>query len=200
VLPCRAGRSRFLKCRSSVACDRQSIPLEGKDSQRNFEVLCNKTDVDHQHRIKVHLVEGGNTPSIELKVNLEGKRKTATALAVVDSGATGNLISKKLVRKYHIPELELPQRMDLINANGTKSIIDTRVKVNMIIGQQEHKHKEQISFFVGDIGTHDILLGTDWLIKHNPTIDWNKYTLTMNRCLHTCQQQYPVTIKAPRLS
>jgi hypothetical protein len=76
--------------------------------------------------------------------------------------------------------------MDLINANGTKSIIDTRVKVNMTIGQQEHNHKEQISFFVGDIGTHDILLGTDWLIKHNPTIDWNKYTLTMNRCPHTC--------------
>jgi hypothetical protein len=88
--------------------------------------------------------------------------------------------------------------MDLINANGTKSIIDTRVKINMTIGQQEQNHEEQISFFVRDTGTHDILLGTDWLIKHNPTIDWNKYTLTMNQCLHTCQQQYPVTIKAPR--
>jgi hypothetical protein len=180
VLPCRAGRSGFLKCQSSVVCDQQSIPLEGKDSQSNFEVLCNKTDVDHQQRIKVHLVEGGNAPLIELKVNLEGKQKNATALAVIDSGATGNLISKKLVQKYHIPELELLQRMDLINANGSKSIINTRVKVNMIIGQQEHKHKEQISFFVRDIETHDILLGTDWLIKHNPTIDWNKYTLTMN--------------------
>jgi hypothetical protein len=135
---------------------------------------------------------------IELKVNLEGKRKTTTALAVVDSGATGNLVSKKLVKRHHIPELELPQKMDLINANGTKSTIDTRIKVNMTIGRQGHNHKKQISFFVRDIGTHDILLGTDRLIKHNPTIDWNRYTLTMNRCPHTCKQQYPITVRAPK--
>jgi hypothetical protein len=115
-------------------CDQHRIPLEGKDSQSNFEVLHNKKDVDHQREIKVHLVKGGNAPSIELKVNLEGKRKTTTALAVIDSGATGNLISKKLVKRYHIPELDLPQRMDLINANGTKSTINTRIKVNMTIG------------------------------------------------------------------
>jgi hypothetical protein len=172
----------------------ESIPLEGKDSQSNFEVLHNKTDVDHQQRIKVHLVKGGNSPSIELKVKLEGKQKIATALAVIDSGATGNLISKKLVQKCCMQELELPQRMDLINVNGAKSIINTRVKVNMTIGHQNQSHKEQISFFVGDVGTHNILLGTDWLIKHNPTIDWDKCTLTMNQCPHTCKQQYPVMI------
>jgi hypothetical protein len=198
VLPCRAGRSGFLKSQSFVACDRHRIPLEGKDSQNSFEVLLNKKDVDHQRQIKVHLIEGGNAPSIELKVNLEGKRKTATALAVVDSGAMGNLISKKPVKRHHIPELELPQKMDLINANGTRSIIDTRIKVNMTIGQQGHNHKEQISFFVRDIGTHNILLGTDWLIKHNPTIDWNRYTLTMNCCPKTCEQQYPIMVRAPK--
>jgi hypothetical protein len=67
-------------------------------------------------------------------------------------------------------ELKLPQRMDLIIANITRSIIDARVKVNMTIGHQNQNHKEQISFFIGDIGMHNILLGTDWLIKHNPTI------------------------------
>ena len=31
-----------------------------------------------------------------------------------------------------------------------------------------------------------MLLGTDWLKKHNPNIDWDKNVLNLNRCLPEC--------------
>jgi hypothetical protein len=108
------------------------------------------------------------------------------AHAVLDSGATGNLINKRLVCKHHMKELTLPRTIDLVNANGTMSIINTRVWVNMTIGQGQKIHTKDIS---------DILLGTNWLIKHNPNINWKNYHVKMNQCLDTCQQNRVTNIQ-----
>lgn len=129
----------------------------------------------------------GYNPSIELQTTIRGKSKSAAALAVIDSGATGNLISEKLVEQHKIRKIPIPEKIDLINANETRSTITSRVNVTMTIGSNP-QHKEEISLYVGDIGTHEILLGTDWLIKHNPTINWEEYSVKMNRCPEECRQ------------
>src|ERR1700742_1876289 len=48
------------------------------------------------------------------------------------------------------------------------------------------RHTEELRFFVTNTGTHDMLLGTDWLKKHNRNIDWDKNVLNLNRCLPEC--------------
>jgi hypothetical protein len=47
-------------------------------------------------------VTQNHAPSIELNALLIGKNKTAAAKALVDSGATGNLINRKFVAKHQM--------------------------------------------------------------------------------------------------
>ena len=51
------------------------------------------------------------------------------------------------------------------------------------------KHQETTEFLVMNIGEHDILLGTNWLLAHNPSIDWANTTITMNRCPKNCFEE-----------
>ena len=47
-------------------------------------------------------------------------------------------------------------------------------------------HVEKIEFAVSDIGSSDVYIGHDWLKQHNPSVDWNKSRILMDRCPHTC--------------
>ena len=38
--------------------------------------------------------------------------------------------------------------------------------------EMANKHQENMEIAITDTGKHDILLGTDWLKTHNPSIDW----------------------------
>ena len=36
--------------------------------------------------------------------------------------------------------------------------------------------------YVAQIGKQDVILGTPWLRKHNPEIDWEKEEVLLSRC------------------
>ena len=42
------------------------------------------------------------------------------------------------------------------------------------------RHKEYIEMAITNTGNHDILLGTNWLKVHNPSIDWTRNKLILN--------------------
>jgi hypothetical protein len=162
-------------------------------SVNRFEVLRNKMDVDHQ-RAREKIVWKKNAPSIELKGTLTGVNRSAATRLLLDSGATGKLISEKLVKKERMKELSILQPIDLINANDTISVIKTQVRVKLTIEGDNGSHTEEISLYVGDIGLHDILLGMPWLLHHGPTIRWRAYNVTMDQCPDTCVQNQTTTI------
>ena len=54
-------------------------------------------------------------------------------------------------------------------------------------------HQETIEIAITDTGKHDILLGTDWLRTHNPSIDWTNAKLLLNQCPPECAIVSPVT-------
>jgi hypothetical protein len=62
----------------------------------------------HYRQIKVALQGQHNAPSMEMIVTLRGKYKSAAAFALLDSGATGNLISRSYVRKHRMKEHTIP--------------------------------------------------------------------------------------------
>jgi len=43
-------------------------------------------------------------------------------------------------------------------------------------------HKSRSIFAVTDIDDQDVILGIDWLQKHNPTIDWKHGSITLHCC------------------
>ena len=40
---------------------------------------------------------------------------------------------------------------------------------------------------VTDLNGIDMFLGYDWLVKHNPEVDWNKEIIKFTRCPRTCK-------------
>jgi hypothetical protein len=48
------------------------------------------------------------------------------------------------------------------------------------------KHCEDIKVAITNTGNHDLLLGTDWLKAHNPSIDWTRNKLLLNQCSTLC--------------
>ena len=43
-----------------------------------------------------------------------------------------------------------------------------------------------MTFIVANLGTNKLILGHDWLIEHNPTVDWSSGQVIMNRCPFSC--------------
>src|ERR1700731_2835675 len=62
-------------------------------------------------------------------------------------------------------------------------------------------HREWVHFLLGKIQSHKVILGHDWLKRHNPDIDWKKAELSLTRCPpqcspspqspHTSENEYP---------
>ena len=80
--------------------------------------------------------------------------------------------------------------------DNTENTIDTDLGALVIINGTKGTHKEYNHFYVANIGKQDVILGSDWLVEHNPEFHWRNYSMDLNRCPKTCQIQGKVTIRA----
>ena len=51
-------------------------------------------------------------------------------------------------------------------------------------------HKETLEVVVTDLNGTDMFLGHDWLVKHNPEVNWKNGTIKFTRCLGSCIIKY----------
>ena len=58
-----------------------------------------------------------------------------------------------------------------------------------VLGEEGGSHTESAKFYIAEIGKEDVILGTDWLLEHNPEVDWHAYGLHFTRCPPSCQIQ-----------
>jgi hypothetical protein len=133
---------------------------------------------DNPEPVIVSRVLAYHAPSIELSALLLGKNRNAAAKALVDSGATGNLISQKFAARQRMIPQVLDRPIPLKNVDDSESLIRSYLTIPMVLqDHQGRKHRETISMYIANIGQQDIILGTGWLIKHNPEINWKTYNL-----------------------
>jgi len=59
-------------------------------------------------------------------------------------------------------------------------------------------HIKNISIVVTDLNNMDIFLGHDWLVKHNPQVNYNKGTIQFTRCLKEYKTSYEDISFKPR--
>lgn len=104
---------------------------------------------------------------------------------MVDSGATATFIHRKFVEKNSVRTRKLRNPIPLFNIDGTQnregSITDVAV-LDLVIGS----HSERMVLVVTDIGPEDLIIGIDWLRRHNPEIDWTEGSLKLSRCPENC--------------
>ena len=108
---------------------------------------------------------------VTTKTNHAGKIR-----ALIDSGAQGKFIDKVVALKLGLKETPLQQNIPVYNIDGTPNKLEqirTKVKLPITIGGKDIKEK----LYVTHLGKNEIILGFDWLQKHNPRINWKTETL-----------------------
>jgi hypothetical protein len=111
------------------------------------------------------------TPSIRIKVRIVKNRRQIDAYAILDSGAEGVYCNKSFINKYKILTYTLEHPVYTQNVNrmlNKHGIIHHAAILRMEISM---KHWEDIEVTITNTGNHNLLLGTNWLKAHNPSID-----------------------------
>jgi len=119
-------------------------------------------------------------------VQAEVKTKNSKNLkvkALVDSRCTHTGINEQLVKEKRIQTKKINFSFEVFNADGTKNgevtkMVPLEVEIN--------RHKETLEAAVMDLDRTDMFLGHDWLVKHNPEVNWKNKTIKFMRYPGNC--------------
>ena len=103
--------------------------------------------------------------------------------ALVDSGCTHTGIDEQLVKDKRIQTKSIDFSFEIFHADRTKNREVTKVVPLEI---EINRHKETLEAAVTDLDGTDIFLGHDWLVKHNPEVNWKNRTIKFTRCSENC--------------
>ena len=123
-----------------------------------------------------------------MQANIKTKnRKKLEVKVLVNSGCTHIGIDKQLVKDKKIPTKHINFSFKIFNADGTKNGEMTKVAPLEI---EINRHTEQLEAAVTDLDRTDMFLGYDWLVKHNPEVNWKNGTRQFTRCPGHCTMKH----------
>jgi len=105
--------------------------------------------------------------------------------ALLDSGATGMFMDKKMAAKHGFRLQKLERPVAVRNVDGTNNsggAIIHQVEVNVYY----KSHIERMRMDVCDLGKTDMILGMLWLQAYNPEINWKTGEVKIMRCPPLC--------------
>ena len=149
-------------------------------------------------KIEVRRMEARTLRKVMIKIRLEriDTQEEITVEALLDSRATGLVMSSEFARKQGFKLKRLERLMHVRNVDGSlnkKGLIEHTVEVN--IYYQGHRERTEIDIIGGQKWT--VILGMLWLACHNPEIDWRTEEIKMTRCPKECRKQWrPVQEKS----
>lgn len=119
---------------------------------------------------RVAAIEVSNAPLLKFK----GKLNAQLATGLVDSGASGQFISRKFVESYGFKISTTVSPMVTL-ADGSQQKANGFVcKVSLIIDG----YQDKLDFIVTELEGCDFILGMPWLKHYNPQVDWRGQTLS----------------------
>ena len=105
----------------------------------------------------------------------------------MDSGCTHLGIDKQLVKDKRIQTKPINFSFKVFNTDRTKNEEMTRIAPLEI---EINGHKKQLEAAVIDLNGTDMFLDHDWLVKHNPEVNWKNGTIRFIRCPGSCTMKY----------
>ena len=126
---------------------------------------------------------------VKIGLKQEEEEEGIVTEALLDSGATGLVMSKEFARKHKFRRMELERPVHVRNVDGTFNyagpIVDT-VEVEIFF----KGHKERTSIDVMGGQKWGVILGMPWLRRHNPEINWRTGEVKMTRCPNECGKKW----------
>jgi len=150
-------------------------------------MLARITDNTSMH----NLDKGDLLREVTVKIGLEriNMQEGIMVEALLDSGATGLVMSSEFARKQEFKLKKLDRPIYVRNVDGSlnkEGPIEYTVEVN--IYYQGHRERTEIDVIGGQKWT--VILGMPWLARHNPEIDWKTGEVKMMRCPEECGKQW----------
>ena len=96
-------------------------------------------------------------------------------------------INEQLVKDKRIQTKPINFLFEVFNTDGMKNGEVTRVAFLKI---KINGNKKQLEAAVMDLNSMDMFLGHNWLVKHNPEINWKNRTIQFMRCPESCKMKY----------
>ena len=99
-------------------------------------------------------------------------------MALIDCGVTRNFIDPSLVDCLLLPSRAIPP-LQAFKVDGTinkQGWITAATTVHC----QTTDFEDDLTLMIVDLGRSQVVLGMPWLMKHNPHIDWEKKTVTLD--------------------
>ena len=128
---------------------------------------------------------------VMVKIGLEriNMQEGITVEALLDSGATGLVMSSEFTRKQGFKLKKLERSMQVRNVDGSfnrEEPIENTVEVN--IYYKEYMERTEIDVIGGQKWA--VILEMPWLACHNPEINWRTEEVKMTRCPDECGKQW----------
>ena len=128
---------------------------------------------------------------VTVKIGLERVdiQEGITVEALLDSGATGLVMSSEFAKKqsFKLKKLERPMNVRNMDRSLNKEgPIENTVEVN--IYYKGYRERTEIDVIRGQKWT--VILEMLWLAHHNPEIDWRTGEVKITRCPEECRKQW----------
>ena len=124
------------------------------------------------------IVANKSERALRFPIRLRYKARTITTTALIDCGATGNFIDPSLVGHLLLPSRTIPL-LQAFNVDGTANK-QGRITAATTIHCQAANFEDDLTLMIIGLGRSQVVLGMPWLTKHNPRIDWEKKTVTLD--------------------
>ena len=139
---------------------------------------------------EVRKVEMKTLREVMVKIVLEGidTQEGIMVEALLDSGATGLVMSSEFAKKQGFKLKRLERPMQVRNVDGSfnkEGLIEYMVEVNIYF--RGHRERTEIDVIREQKWT--VILGMLWLACHNPEIDWRTGEVKITRYPEECGQQ-----------
>ena len=119
---------------------------------------------------------------MQVEVKMKNSKKLKVKV-LVDSGYIYMKINEQLVKDKKIQIRPINFSFEVFNTDGTKNREVTKVAFLEI---KVNRHTEQLKVAVMDLNSIYIFLGHNWLVKHNPEVNWKNMTIKFMRCPKSC--------------
>ncbi|ETW85249.1 hypothetical protein HETIRDRAFT_44016 [Heterobasidion irregulare TC 32-1] len=109
-------------------------------------------------------------------MKVSNRYQNAGAKATINSACEGVIVNETWVRRHRFPTYTLNNPIRVRNVDDTinkAGLIRSALDVNLIIWDiHRQTHTERVQMFISNLGKDDLILGTDWLKYHDPSIEW----------------------------
>ena len=109
--------------------------------------------------------------AMKAKVTIQSKDYKAPMLALIDLGATNNLLNPYIANCHKLPLSKLPRPRIVRNIDGSKNTIG-EVTYDMVLRINYQEEDVDHHFFIIDLGTDDMIIGYPFLEVSNSQLNW----------------------------